>query len=211
MGGLYPGFTAATPPLTGTETVNVDTGLSGGRSPQTENVTTGDISGLGAALQAWTKYPTVPIGSVAYGSFGTSTTPVAGTIYWASLFLPRKMTATGLGYLIGGTGGTDKVIGALYSSAGVLLANSAIAGTTVGTNDTLQDLAFTTAYAVTAPGLYYVAIQMNGTTARFRSVAASTFLNLLTASATGVFGTLTALTVPTTFTADKGPIAYIYE
>ena len=38
----------------------------------------------------------------------------------------------------------------------------------------------------------------------------NTFVDVLTKSVTGTFGTLPSLTVPTTFTADKGPIAYVY-
>jgi len=157
------------------------------------------------------KFPTVPIGSVAYGSFGTNTTPVAGTIYWAEVFIPRPMVITGIGVLNGGTVGTDKhVVGLYKTNGGAVLANSALAGVTTSGANAFQEVALTATYSAEGPARYWVALQMNGTTDRFRSIAASTFVDVLTDSDTGSFGTLTSLTAPTTFTADVGPIAYVY-
>ena len=155
------------------------------------------------------RYSTIPLGDVAYGSLGTSTTPVNGTIYWAEINIARLKGLTGIGILNAATVGTDAVIGALYNSAGTLVANTALAGTTTAGANVFQEVAFTSTY-IADSGRYWVAIQFNGTTDRFRTIAASTFVDVKTTSATGVFGTLTALTVPTTFTADKGPIAYLY-
>lgn len=155
------------------------------------------------------RYATVPIGSVAYSSMGTNTTPVAGTIYWAELNIPRVITLTGASILNGGTVGTDKGIAALYDTNGALVANSATAGATTSGANAFQNFAFTSTVEV-QPGRYFLAYQMNGTTDRFRSIAVSTFIDSLTASATGTFGTLTALTVPTTITADVGPIGFVY-
>ena len=42
--GLYPGFPAAKPPLTGSETTAFDTHLSGGQAPQTVTVSTGQLA-----------------------------------------------------------------------------------------------------------------------------------------------------------------------
>lgn len=163
---------------------------------------------------AWTgyprfRYPTVPLGSVAYGSFGTSTTPVAGTVYFAELHITEAMTITGIGVLTGTAAGTDKYIVSIYSAAGTLLANSALAGTTFPSTNSLQQADFTATYAA-APGEYWIGVQINGTTDRFRTIAANTFIDVRTKSVTGSFGTLPALTPPTTFTADVGPIAYVY-
>jgi hypothetical protein len=155
------------------------------------------------------RYPTIPVGSVAYGSLGTNTTPVAGTIYWAEIRIDAVKTLTGVGILNGTVVGNDKHIVAIYRSDGTLLANSNTAGVTTSGADAFQQVAFT-GTVIVAPGRYWLALQMNGTTDRFRSIAASTFLDVLTTSATGSFGTLTALTPPTTFTADVGPIAYAY-
>ena len=165
----------------------------------------------GMELTGRSRYATVPVGSVAYGSTGTNTTLAAGTIYWAEVWIPRNITLTGVGVLNGATVGTDKWIVALYSSAGgAAVANSALAGTASSGADAFQAVAFTGTYAAVGPARYWVAFQSNGTTDTLRTIAASTFVDVLTKSATGSFGTLPSLTVPTTFTADKGPVAYVY-
>jgi hypothetical protein len=165
----------------------------------------------GESFTGRSKYSTVPIGSVAYGSFGTSTTLTAGTIYWAEVFIPRNITLTGVGVLNGATVGTDKWIFALYDSdGGAVVANSALTGVTSSGANAFQEIAFTGTYAAVGPARYWIALQSNGTTDNIRTVAASTFIDVLTTSATGAFGTLTSLTPPTTFTADKGPLAYVY-
>jgi len=155
------------------------------------------------------RYGTVPIGSVAYSSMGTNTTVVAGTIYWAEIEIERPVTLTGIAVLNGATVGTNNGLVALYDSNGALVANSALAGALSAGANAFQARDFTAAVAV-QPGRYFVAYQQNGTTATIRTIAVSTFIDSLTASATGTFGTLTALTVPTTITADVGPIAYAY-
>jgi len=155
------------------------------------------------------RYASVPIGSVAYASMGTNTTLVAGTIYWSEIEVERPVTLTGIAVLNGATVGTDNGLVALYDTNGAVVANSALAGAVAAGANTFQARDFTAPVAV-QPGRYFVAYQSNGTTATLRTIAVSTFIDSLTASATGTFGTLTALTVPTTITADKGPIAYAY-
>lgn len=158
------------------------------------------------------RYCTVPVGAVAYGSFGTDTTPSATTTYLASIFIPRTVSLTGISQLNGTAVGTDKVAYALYGSAGgAALATTALAGTTTTGTDAFKDVAFTAPYTAVGPARYWIAYQVNGTTARLRTVAASTFVAVLTTTQTGgTFGTFTTLTSPTTFTADVGPIACVY-
>lgn len=143
---------------------------------------------------------------------GTDTTPVNGTRYWCSVFIPHNVTLTGIGYLIGTVGGTNNVIVELKNAAGVSLANSTLSGTTVGTLATFQQVAFTATYTVIGPGWYYLVLQFNGTTARFRTIPANLGISqvAITGSAAGTFGTLAAITPGTTFTAGVGPIAYTY-
>lgn len=136
---------------------------------------------------------------------GTDSTPTAGTVYFGALYLPVNYTCTGIGYLIGSVGGTDSAIVALYDSTGAVVANSALAGTTVGTTATVQEIAFTATYAAKGPGLYYVSISTNGNTCRLRLSVAS---GVRGGSAAGVFGTLDAITPPTANAA--APIAYVY-
>lgn len=143
---------------------------------------------------------------------GTNTTPVAGTRYSCSVFIPHELTITGIGYLIGTVGGTDKAIVELHDADGKLLAYSALAGVTVGTLATFQEIPFTEPITVAGPGWYFLSVTMNGTTARLRTIATGLGISqtALTKAAAGTFGTVGDLTVPTTFTADEGPIAHTY-
>jgi hypothetical protein len=142
---------------------------------------------------------------------GTDATPANGTRNWCSLWIPHRVTLTGIGYLIGTVGGTDKVIVELKDNTGANVANSALAGATVGTLATFQQVAFTSTISVER-GWYYVVTQFNGATARFRTIPANLGISqvAITGSVAGTFGTLATITPGTTFTADLGPIAYVY-
>ncbi len=143
---------------------------------------------------------------------GTDTTPANNTQFLTSLWIPVNMTLTGVGYLIGSVGGTDKVYTALYDSTGALLANSSVSGggATVGTAANIQTLAFTATYAAKGPGLFFVGISMNGNTARLRTVLAFCQAGLFAGSVTQTHGTVAAVVAPSTFTADKAPICFVY-
>ena len=155
--------------------------------------------------------PTVDVGSVAYASQGSAVSHVNGTIYVASVFLPANKTLTGVGVLNAGTVGTSKMIVGLYASTGgAVLVNSALAGATSSGANAFQQIAFTATYAAVGPAMYYIAVQADSATDNIRCIAVSTFLGVLTKSTAGTFGTIGSLTVPTTFTADVGPIAYLY-
>lgn len=157
----------------------------------------------------FTSFGTGGITNVLNVTSGTSVVTVAGTIYWAAVFIPMNVSLTGVIFSIGTTGGTDKWIGALYNSAGTLLANSDLAGITVGTSNTKQKYVFTSATTVTGPGIYYIALQSNGTTARFLAFSNATE-GFTTGSAAGAFGTLPSVTPGTTYTANVGPYASTY-
>ncbi len=165
------------------------------------------------ALQRLTEYPSL-MGTRFYAggiapiaaTSGTDTAGVNGTVWIGELKLCQNTLITGLAYLIGSVGGTDKAIAMLFSSSGALLANSAVAGATVGTAATFQNLDFTTAYQAN-PGLYFVGIQFNGTTAKIRTHATGYHL---TTSVSQTFGTPVAITPPTSFTADKAPFVSTY-
>ncbi len=169
-------------------------------------ITFGRQNGTGGVLPV----SNVPIGSVAYGSFGTNTaSAAAGDTYITSIGVGANMTVTNINVLQGATVATDKWIAVLYNSAGVVIAKSAAAGViTVGAN-TFLVLPLTAPVAIQGPGRYYVGIQSNGNTDTLRLVAASTFIDLLTTLTTGVFATNPNITVPTTFTALNGPIVYM--
>ena len=177
--------------LTGAERTAFDTQVTGGAGPQMIAVSLAQLAA-----------------SVAFFSNSLSTTPVAGTRYIASIQIDSPTTVTGIAALIGATGGTDKFIYELHDTAGVLVATTALAGVTVGTAATWQQIAFTAPYQAAA-GRYFIAVQLNGTTARLATFN-SPISPLLTGSATGTFGTSASITPPTTYTAAVGPVAVLY-
>jgi hypothetical protein len=181
--------------ITGSERVAVDTYLAGGVTPQSSGVS---LLQLAMALNQLAN--------------NTSLTPVAGTRYYASVQVGvtggNNTTFTGISALIGAVGGTDKFIYELHDSTGALVATTALAGVTVGTAGSWQQIPFTAPVNV-APGTYFIVVQLNGTTARLAALNGPS-LPVLTGSATGTFGTSAAITPPTTYTAGVGPVAALY-
>lgn len=143
---------------------------------------------------------------------GTDKACANGTRSSCSLFIPHIVTLTGIGFLVGSVGGTDSVVAELHDADGKLLANSALAGVVVGAAAGMQEVPFTAPVEVVGPGWYYLSLTFNGTTAKFRTLAAATAMasTAFTKAAALTFGTVGDLTPPTTFTADVGPIAYVY-
>lgn len=162
-----------------------------------------EIGGAAVLSNVWTAG--IPI---ALATAGNDTACTNGDVFWCALYVETPMQINGVNFLIGSVGGTDKAIAALYDASGALLANSALAGATVGTAANMQALDFVTPVTV-QPGTYYVAMQFNGTTAKFRThtVPGQKFV---TGSVAGTFGTLAAITPGTTYTANKGVIAVTY-
>lgn len=157
------------------------------------------------------KYSSVPIGSVAYGSFGTDTTPSATVSYLVEIFVGEAFVCTGAACLNGTAAATDKYIFALYDTSGNLLANTALAGVVATGTDAFQQIAFTSPLTLAA-GRYILMVTTNGTTTRLRTIATLTFVNVLAGSLTGqTFATVPGTIVfPETFTADKGVISYVF-
>lgn len=166
------------------------------------------VSGVQVANGQRTRFTGFPVTGL---TVGTSTTPSATTVYLAQIYVPTNALITGFAVNNGGTVGTDKYIAALFDHAGFPLAYSAVAGTTTSGGDSYQALAFTAPYALKGPSVVWVGLYVNGTTDRFRSIPAAGAFAGLAGSATGqTFGTIAAVTLPTTFTADKGPVGYLY-
>lgn len=143
---------------------------------------------------------------------GTDTTPADGTQFVTSIFVPCNFTVTGVKYLIGSVGGTDKVYAALYTAAGALVGNSSVAGggATVGTAAQRQSLALTATAAITGPAMYFVGISMNGTTARLRTIPIYTEGSVIGNSVAQTHGTVAAITAPTSFNDAKCPVVSLY-
>lgn len=207
--GMFPGYPSASSPLTGNETIPADTNLSGGIAPQTELVTPGLITGLALENPLGRYFVAMP-GNVAFAGWGNDTTYVSGTQYVSSILIGSDITLTGIACYNGATVGTDKVIYALWDRDGDLVTNTTTSGTTTSGADAAQEIAFASTQAVKA-GLYWVGVQANGTTDNVKTVAASTYAHVATDAITGTFGTLDdPLTVPSTFTANEGPLCYVY-
>lgn len=144
---------------------------------------------------------------------GTDTTPAEKKLWLISVFLPVAKTITGIGYLVGSVGGTNKAIAGLFNADGTKIANSSetTEGTTVGTAAEMQELAFTAPFTVPA-GLYYIGVTMNGNTARLRTLPKNTAgSNVYAGEVTlATKNVLANVTPPVTFTADKGPVSWVY-
>lgn len=145
---------------------------------------------------------------------GTDTTPAEKKLFVTSIFLPVNKKIKGIGYLVGSVGGTNKVVAGLWSSAGEILAHSSetTEGATVGTAAEIQELNLSAEYSAVGPAVYFIGITMNGNTARFRSIPKNTAgSNVMSEEITiAAKNVLAKITAPTAFTADKGPISWVY-
>ena len=172
------------------------------------------INGDAAMTQRATnfEYQFPPIGNVAYTSAGTSTAKATNTMYCTEFDLPYSKLITGLAVLNGTTASTDKEIAALYDSGGNLIANSAVAGALAVNASVFQKRAFTAPYYAVGPAQYFACAQGDaGTTATLNMLVTGTQDFILTKSyGSQTFGTLVAITPPTTFTTAVGPIWYAY-
>jgi len=172
-----------------------------------------DETGAGLAAPTTTQGPRIwPNGTIiAFASLGTDTTPVAGTLYRCEIYVPFKAAWTGLSVLNGSVAATDNLIPALYDTNGVLITNGPVAGVVATGVNSFQNLPFNNVVTL-QPGRYFTALQVNGTTTRFRTWASANGGNQMTGSSTGTFGTIPAsFTPPTTFTTAVGPIAALYQ
>jgi hypothetical protein len=158
----------------------------------------------------WTTFATGGMGNGLNASSGTATVPVAGTWYYADVFVPFTVTVTGLiaGCVSGG--GTDKWIAAIWPrTGGAALAASAAAGTTTPSAADFA-LPFTAPVTLPGPAVYKAGVQSNGTAARIETFgnAAEGFA---AGSQSGTFGTVPSLSSPSTsYTQNAGPMAKTY-
>lgn len=142
---------------------------------------------------------------------GTSTQGSPEGVYMTPVFVPVNTTFTGFAVNNGATVGTNKYIVALFDKDGNVLANSATAGTTTAGADAYQAVPFTATYAAKGPALYWVGLYINGTTDRFRTIPAlGAYVGNSGSVGSQTFGTVSAVTPPTTFTAGEGPVGYLY-
>ena len=209
--------------VTGTSTLTGSVTATGSIAVGTTLQVTGTISpdgGIKGVPTATALKPymcgTCPVSdnsTVAVTSLGNDTAPTNGGIWLGSLVIPFNCTVTGVQFLVGSVGGTDKVIALLYNSAGTLVASTTSGSApTVATNGTVQQVAFSTTYSALGPGIYFLALQFNGTTARFKTIPANWQVgnNVVGGLVSGTFGSASTVSLPTTFTANQVPIASLY-
>jgi hypothetical protein len=180
------------------------------RSEGTITAVRGFIAGANGITPLNTR-PGIANKDVSVVTTGTDTTPVIGTQYVTSLYVPERFTITNVNWLIGSVGGTDRVYAVVYNSAGTVLRTTVLTsgGTVVGTTATIQSLALTTPLIVNGPQRIFVGISINGTTARIRTVAAHTQVGIWGGTVAQTHGTVAAITPPTTFTANTAPFVFI--
>ncbi len=142
---------------------------------------------------------------------GTDVTPGTTTVYLSQVFVHANATITGVVVNNAATCATSKWIVALFDSTGTPVANSNTAGVVCSGTDAYQTIAFTGTVPVVGPGVYWIGLYANGTGGHFRALKASSQGKGLAGSvAAQTFGTVVAVTLPTTFTADLGPAAFLY-
>lgn len=170
-------------------------------------ILTGGASGGITPISAFTAWG---YGNSINTTAGGSSVMVAGTFYYAAIFVPYTSTLTGIQAITGGTGGTDNWIVALWASGGgTALATSALAGIVAPSANVKKAFPFTAPVTVYGPAVYILGVQSNGITARLLTFqnAAEGFI---TGSVAGVFGTVPSLTPAGTYSASTGPMANTY-
>lgn len=136
---------------------------------------------------------------------GTDTTPATTETYVARVFIPLTCTLTGISLLNGSAVAGNVKVG-LFDSLGNVVAQSA--STAQSGTAAYQDFPFTATYTAIGPGQYFIGVQFNSTSARFRSHTVGRFTAFKKTGET--FGTFTTLTSPNSFTTNLGPIASTY-
>src|SRR5262249_36849579 len=97
---------------------------------------------------------------------GTDTTPVVTESYVSEVFIPVAATITGIA-ILNGSAAAGNVTVYLADDAGNLLASSA--STAQSGTAAYQQIPFTAAYTAKGPRKYFIVVQFNNTSARFRS------------------------------------------
>lgn len=143
--------------------------------------------------------------AVAVGT-GTDATAVNTETYIVEVFVPITTTLTGIKWL-GLASSTGNVQFSLADSTGAVIAAAQSASTATAATANYQTAAFAATYLAKGPAKYFVLMQNSGSN-HYRAHAVG---NFGASKKTGeTYGTFTAVTAPTTFTADIAPILDVY-
>lgn len=144
-------------------------------------------------------------------TFGTERAGSTTTVQLAPLFLPMWMDVTGIS-IMNGASPTGNLKLALFDSRGYLVPGSLTAATAQSGGDAYQRIPFSAGVLKLAgPAIYFVASISSSTS----PINCHSFGDFPAGEVAGVyasFGSTTQLTVtlPTTFTAARGPVAALY-
>ena len=137
---------------------------------------------------------------------GTDATAVNTETYIIEVFVPVSTTITGVKWL-GLATSTGNVQFSLADSSGAVITAAQTASTATAGTANFQTAAFATPYAAKGPQKFFILMQNSGSN-HYRAHAVG---NFGASKKTGeTYGTFTAVTAPTTFTADVAPIADLY-
>lgn len=142
---------------------------------------------------------------VAVGT-GTDATAVNTQTVITEVFVPVNGTITGVKWL-GLASSTGNVQFCLADSTGAVIAAACSASTATAGTANYQTAAFTAPYTIKGPGKYFILMQNSGSN-HYRAFALGNFGASVKTGET--YGTFTAVTPPTTFTADVGLYADLY-
>lgn len=138
---------------------------------------------------------------------GTDTTPSVTETYIVEVNVPYNCTLTGVS-ILNGSAVAGNVRISLADNTGTPIAAALTASTATSGTAAYQKIPFAVPYAAVGPAKYFVLLQNNNTSNRYRSFTVG---NFGASKKTGeVFGTFTSVTPPTTFTAGQGPICDVY-
>lgn len=184
------------------------------------------VSGTDVFLGSPTAFPAIALADLnqfqtTYTQFSTFPATVAvnqaadvsGTEWFSQIYIPHNTILTGACQLNGNGVLADKMIFILWDRLGNVVANSAVAGVTQSGTSIYQCQPFVNAAAIPGPGQYFIGVQGNGATAASIATYATggAPTGYATGNQTGTFGTVANITtVPTTFTAAKGPVMSVY-
>lgn len=137
---------------------------------------------------------------------GTDATAVNTQTVITEVFVATSGTITGVKWL-GLATSTGNVQFSLADSTGAIIAAAQTASTATAATANYQTAAFATPYAIKGPGKYFILMQNSGSN-HYRAWPLGNFGASVKTGET--YGTFTAVTPPTTFTADVGLIADLY-
>jgi hypothetical protein len=157
------------------------------------------------------RYFTTPSVQGTLVGLGNSTTDTAGGLYIADLVVGKLMISTGAAVLNDTTVGTDSPLVALYDYSGTLVPGAVSAAALTSGSSAFQQRAWSQV-VVLPPGQYFLAYQTAGTTDKFQTIKAATWVEVVTTLVTGttVGSPPATISVPTSFTANQGVVGYVY-